>query len=80
MTDEHYLAALFTLNAAMSSLVDQAKDEGALSRALPTDYIVTAIYARSCDPTLDYMTRGNSYSGEEIVRYMVHAFFSGVKP
>ena len=80
MTDEQYLAALFTLNAAMSSLVDQAKDEGALSKALPTDYIVTAIYARSCDPTLDYMKRGNSYSGEEIVRYMVHAFFSGVTP
>jgi AcrR family transcriptional regulator len=80
MTDEHYLAALFTLNAAMSSLVDQAKDEGALSKALPTDYIVTAIYARSCDPTLDYMKRGNSYSGEEIVRYMVQAFFSGINP
>ena len=80
MTDENYLAALFTLNAAMSSLVDQAKDEGALSKALPPDYIVTAIYARSCDPTLDYMKRGNSYSGEEIVRYMVQAFFSGVAP
>lgn len=80
MTDEEYLAALFTLNAALSSLVDQAKAEGALSAELPTDYIVTAIYARSCDPTLDYMQRGNSYSGEEIVRYMVRAFFSGIKP
>ena len=79
MTDEEYLAALFTLNAALSSLIDQAKTEGALSQALPTDYIVTAIYARSCDPTLDYMKRGNSYSDEEIVRYMVHAFFLGVK-
>ncbi len=80
MTDEEYLAALFTLNAALSSLVDQAKAEGTLSAELPTDYIVTAIYARSCDPTLDYMQRGNSYSGDEIVRYMVRAFFSGVKP
>jgi AcrR family transcriptional regulator len=79
MTDEEYLAALFTLNAALSSLIDQAKAEGALSQALPTDYIVTAIYARSCDPTLDYMKRGNSYSDDEIVRYMVHAFFLGVK-
>jgi AcrR family transcriptional regulator len=80
MTDEEYLAALFTLNAALSGLVDQAKAEGALSSELPTDYIVTAIYARSCDPTLDYMQRGNSYSGEEIVRHMVRAFFSGVQP
>lgn len=79
MTDEDYLAALFTLNAALSLLIDQAKTEGALSPTLPTDYIVTAIYARSCDPTLDYMKRGNSYSDEEIVRYMVHAFFLGVK-
>ena len=80
MTDEIYLAALFTLNAALSSLVDQAKAEGALSSELPTDYIVTTIYARSCDPTLDYMKRGNSYSGEEIVRHMLHAFFNGIAP
>ena len=78
MTDEVYLAALFTLNAALSSLVEEAKTDGALSRELPTDYVVTAIYARSCDPTLDYMQRGNSYSGEEIVRHMLHAFFVGV--
>ena len=78
MTDEEYLAALFTLNAALSSLIDEAKTEGTLSQALPTDYIVTAIYARSCDPTLDYMKRGNSYSHDEIIRYMVHGFFSGV--
>lgn len=78
MTDEHYLAALFTLNAALSALVEQAKADGALSRELPTDYIVTTIYARSCDPTLDYMQRGNSYSPEEIVRLMLHAFFVGI--
>ncbi len=80
MTDEEYLIALFTLNAELSTLIDAAKLEGALSKALPTDYIVTAIYARSCDPTLDYMKRGNSYSDEEIISHMVHAFFSGVKP
>lgn len=80
MTDEEYLEALFTLNASLSSLIDQAKAEGALSPSLPTDFIVTAIYARSCDPTLDYMKRGNSYSDDEIIRYMVQAFFSGIKP
>ena len=80
MTDEEYLAALFTLNAALSALIDDAKTEGALSAELPTDYIVTAIYARSCDPTLDYLQRGNSYSGEEIVGFMVRAFFAGVRP
>jgi AcrR family transcriptional regulator len=79
MTDEEYLAALFTLNAALSALIEAAKRDGALCLALPTDYIVTAIYARSCDPTLDYMKRGNSYSDDEIVGHMVHAFFSGVQ-
>jgi AcrR family transcriptional regulator len=79
LTDEAYLAALFTLNANLSALVEQAKSEGALNATLPTDFIVTAIYARSCDPTLDYMQRGNSYSGEEIVAHMVSAFFVGVQ-
>ena len=64
---------------ALSALVDQAKRDGVLAEELPTDFIVTAIYARSCDPTLDYMKRGNSYTDEDIVRHMVHAFFAGVR-
>jgi AcrR family transcriptional regulator len=79
MTDESYLASLLTLNAALSQLVDQAKAEGSLSNALPTDYIVTAIYARTCDPTLEYMQRGKTYSDDEIVRFMVNSFFSGIR-
>lgn len=78
MTDEPYLASLFTLNAALSQLVDQAKAEGAIAKELPTDYIVTAIYARTCDPTLEYMQRGKTYSDDEIVRFMVNGFFGGI--
>jgi AcrR family transcriptional regulator len=78
MTDESYLASLFTLNAALSQLVDQAKSDGVISKELPTDYVVTAIYARTCDPTLEYMQRGHTYSDDEIVRFMVNGFFSGI--
>ncbi len=78
MTDEPYLASLLSLNAALSLLVEAAKNEGKLSRALPTDYIVTAIYARTCDPTLEYMQRGKNYRDEEIVTHMLDAFFMGV--
>jgi AcrR family transcriptional regulator len=78
MTDEPYLASLLTLNAALSQLVDQAKAEGAIANELPTDYIVTAIYARTCDPTLEYMQRGKTYSDDEIVRFMVNGFFGGI--
>jgi AcrR family transcriptional regulator len=78
MTDEAYLASLFTLNAALSQLVDQAKSDGVISKDLPTDYVVTAIYARTCDPTLEYMQRGHTYSDDEIVRFMVNGFFNGI--
>lgn len=79
MTDEPYLASLLTLNAVLTQLVDQAKTEGSLAKTLPADYIVTAIYARTCDPTLEYMQRGKTYGDDDIVRFMVDGFFSGIR-
>ncbi len=78
MTDEPYLASLLSLNAALSLLVDEAKNDNAISAELPTDYVVTAIYARTCDPTLEYMQRGRTYSDDEIVRFMLDGFFVGI--
>jgi AcrR family transcriptional regulator len=78
LTHEKYLAALFTLNAALVELIDRAKALGELRTDLPTDFIMTTIYARTCDPTLERLKRSGSYSDDEIVAHMVAACFGGL--
>jgi AcrR family transcriptional regulator len=78
LTNEKYLAAVFALNAAVMLLIDGAKTSGEIRSDLPTDFIMTTIYARTCDPTLERLKRSGTYSGEEIVKYMVSACLGGL--
>jgi hypothetical protein len=59
-------------------LIDGAKTSGEIRSDLPTDFIMTTIYARTCDPTLERLKRSGTYSGEEIVKYMVSACLGGL--
>jgi AcrR family transcriptional regulator len=78
LTHEKYLAALFTLNASLMQLIDRAKALGELRADLPTDFIMTTIYARTCDPTLERLKKSGTYSDDEIITYMVAACFGGI--
>jgi AcrR family transcriptional regulator len=78
LTNEKYLAAVFALNAAVMLLIDRAKAEHEMRTDLPTDFIMTTIYARTCDPTLDRLKKSGTYSGDEIVNHMVSACLGGL--
>jgi AcrR family transcriptional regulator len=79
LTNETYLAALFSLNASVMQLIDGAKSTGEMRTDLPTDFIMTTIYARTCDPTLELLKRNGTYSGDEIVKLMVSACLGGLR-
>jgi AcrR family transcriptional regulator len=78
LTHEKYLAAVFALNASLMRLIDSAKANGEVRNDLPTDFIMTTIYARTCDPTLERLKRSATYSDQEIVAHMVSACFGGI--
>ncbi len=78
LTNEKYLAAVFALNSAVMMLIDRAKAARDMRDDLPTDFIMTTIYARTCDPTLDRLKNSGTYSGDEIVKHMVSACLGGL--
>ncbi|MEP7154610.1 MAG: helix-turn-helix domain-containing protein [Betaproteobacteria bacterium] len=78
MLNLDYLALAFKVNKRFYALVEEAKRDGDINRAVPDDVIVYTLYARSCDPTIEYLRRDRKLSDEQIVEAMVEATFHGL--
>ncbi|MBL0121390.1 MAG: TetR/AcrR family transcriptional regulator [Betaproteobacteria bacterium] len=73
-----YMALALKVNKRFYALVEEAKKDGDINRAVPDDVIVYTLYARSCDPTVEYLRRDGKLSDEQIVETMVEATFHGL--
>ena len=78
MLNLEYLALAFKVNKRFYALVEEAKRDGDIKREVPDDVIVYTLYARSCDPTVEYLRRDAKLSDEQIVETMVEATFHGL--
>ncbi|WP_374334381.1 TetR/AcrR family transcriptional regulator [Leeia sp.] len=73
-----YMTRVYKLHKQLQGMVEQAKAAGEMRKDLPTDAILYAYYARTCDPAVDYMKDYSRYSDDDIVRYMRTLFLDGV--
>ena len=78
MFNLEYLALALTVNNRFYALVKEAKRVGDIQAGLPDDVIVYTLYARSCDPTVDYLLQAGKLSTEEIVEAMVSVTLHGL--
>lgn len=73
-----YVGKVLDLNELMGELIEQAKKDGAVRTDLPTEVVLFTLYARSCDPSVDYLKMMGQYSDEEIVRLLLSTCFNGL--
>lgn len=78
MLNLDYLGMALKVNKRFYALVETAKRDGDIATSVPDDVIVYTLYARSCDPTVDYLRRDGKLNDDEIVEAMVEATFHGL--
>lgn len=78
-SDAVYVDELMALSDAVGELIEQARQDGALRADLDDSFVLYSIYARSCDPTLDFLHAGGAVSDDEIVRQMVSTTMNGLR-
>ncbi|MCY7389492.1 MAG: TetR/AcrR family transcriptional regulator [Burkholderiales bacterium] len=78
MFNLEYLALALKVNKKFYALVKDAKCDGDVHGEVSDDVIVYTLYARSCDPTVEYLRRDGKLSDEQIVEAMVEATFHGL--
>ena len=79
MNSARYISRLMDLNELMGELIEKARADGAIRADLPTDVVLFTIYARSCDPTVDYLRLNETYDDEKVIGFMLSTCFDGLK-
>lgn len=74
-----YAERLSTLTELMGSWIVQAQEVKALSPSLPAEVILYTIYARSCDPVVEFLKLGGAFSDDEIVEHLITVTFNGIR-
>jgi len=79
LNNTRYISRLMDLNELMGQTIERAKFDGAIRKDLPTEVVLFTIYARSCDPTLDYLRLGDQYSEDQVIEFLMSTCFNGLQ-
>jgi TetR/AcrR family transcriptional regulator of autoinduction and epiphytic fitness len=78
LTNRRYMDSLFALSDNIGELIGQARAAGHLRPHLRDEFVLYTLYARTCDPTLEFLKATGSMTDAEIVEQMVSACFRGL--
>lgn len=73
-----YVDALMEISDRLGGWIEQAQADGALNPRLPPIVVLYTIYARGCDPVLEFLRAGGQHSDEEIVELVLSTCFDGL--
>ncbi|MDY7574266.1 TetR/AcrR family transcriptional regulator [Actimicrobium sp. CCI2.3] len=73
-----YISRVMDLNELLAGLIEAARAAGELHQNLPVEVILLTIYARSCDPSVDYLKMMGVHSDAQIVDFMLATCFGGL--
>lgn len=79
LNNTRYITRLMDLNELMGELIEKARSQGSIRADLPTEVVLFTIYARSCDPTLDYLRTNEQYTDEQVIGFLLSTCFDGLK-
>jgi AcrR family transcriptional regulator len=78
LSNRQYVTRLLNLNEQMSALVRAAQAQGVIDPAVPVEVVLFSIYARTCDPAVEYLKMTGNYSDREIADHLVRIAFDGI--
>ena len=75
-----YMAGLMDISDRLGAWIEAAQATGDLNPRLPPIAILYTLFARSCDPVVEFLKMGNLYPDEEIVALVLSTCFDGLTP
>ncbi|MDB5940753.1 MAG: TetR family transcriptional regulator [Ramlibacter sp.] len=73
-----YVDALMEISVRLGAWIEAAQAAGALNPKLPPIAVLYTLYARGCDPVLEFLRGGGQHTDDEIVDLVLSTCFDGL--
>ncbi len=79
MGNRDYLDALMAISDRLGGWIEAAQADGELNPALPPIAVLYTLYARACDPVLEFLKAGGLQTDEQIIELVLGTCFDGLR-
>jgi len=78
VNNKAYLDGLMQVSDQLGGWIEKAQADGSLSASLPPVLVLYTLYARACDPVLEFLKAGGQHSDEEVIALVISTCFEGL--
>lgn len=78
MENREYMDGLIEVSDRLGAWIEAAQADGSISDRLPAIAVLYTLYARACDPVLEFLKMGNQYQDDEIIELVMGTCFDGL--
>jgi TetR/AcrR family transcriptional regulator of autoinduction and epiphytic fitness len=78
MSNKAYMDGLIDVSDRLGAWIEAAQTQGQLNTRLPAIAVLYTLYARACDPVLEFLKMGGQHSDAQIIELVLSTCFDGL--
>ena len=78
MASQDYTNALMQVSDALGAWIEEAQAHGQINKELPALAVLYTLFARACDPVLEFMKMGGQHTDAQILDWVMSSCFDGL--
>lgn len=79
MGNKDYMDGLMDVSDRLGAWIEMAQEQGVLNADLPAIAVLYTLFARACDPVLEFLKMGDLYTDEHIIDMVLSTCFDGLR-
>jgi AcrR family transcriptional regulator len=79
MKNSDYMDGLMDVSDKLGAWIEAAQAQGEISTKFPAIAVLYTLYARACDPVLEFLKMGDLFGNDEIVEFVLGTCFDGLR-
>jgi TetR/AcrR family transcriptional regulator, regulator of autoinduction and epiphytic fitness len=79
MASKDYMDGLMEVSDVLGGWIEQAQAQGQINPALPAVAVLYTLFARACDPVIEFLKMGEQHTDDEILDLVMSTCFDGLR-